>query len=368
MKPADLTKITERRTLNNDRFRKDMRKEHGVEEGFTDVEIWVDTGNYALNKRISNKFNRGIPLGKVTVFAGESGSGKSFIVSGSIVRHAQQMGIMPVLLDAEYALDKSWMEAVGVDLDPNKIMRYPVDTVSSCAATVNTFMKGYVEDYGKLPYDERPAVLFVIDSLGQLSTETDIDQFAKGELKGDMGRKPRQLKALIQQCNRLFGSQPIGLVCTNHVYKSQDMFNPDDVISGGGGPIFSASIVVSMNKLKLKEDEDGNKISEVRGIRSKMKCVKSRFAKPFEEVELKIPYETGLDPYSGLVDMFEAMGVLVKDGNKLKYVAKDGTEHKYFRKQIEDSLLDLIMAEIEADEDDGEVVGVDETPKEFRDE
>lgn len=364
MKPADLTKLN-RPKLNNDRFRKDMWKEHKIEEGFTDVEIWISTGNYALNKRISNKFHRGIPLGKVTVFAGESGSGKSFIVSGSVVRHAQQMGIMPVLLDAEYALDKSWMLAVGASLDPADIMRFPVDTVSSCASTINTFMTGYLEEHGKKPYDERPAVLFIIDSLGQLSTETDLDQFSKGDLKGDMGRKPKQLKALIQQCNRLFGSQPIGLVCTNHVYKSQDMFNPDDVISGGGGPIFSASIVVAMNKLKLKEDEDGNKIAEVRGIRSKMKCVKSRFAKPFEEVELKIPYETGLDPYSGLIEMFEKMNILVKDGNKLKYVAKDGTEHKYFRKQIENSLLDLIMSEVE--DDDDQVSGVDMTPKGLKD-
>ena len=73
--------------------------------------------------------------------------------------------------------------------------------------------------------------------------------------------------------------------------------------------------------------------------------MKTRYNKPFETVELKIPWDSGMDPYSGLLDMFEAKNLLVKDGNKLKYIALDGTEHKYFRKQIDHDLLDLIMME-----------------------
>jgi hypothetical protein len=73
--------------------------------------------------------------------------------------------------------------------------------------------------------------------------------------------------------------------------------------------------------------------------------MKSRYAKPFETMEIKIPYDTGMDPYSGLIELFESKSVLVKDGNKLKYIATDGTEHKYFRKQITDELLMQIMLE-----------------------
>lgn len=117
------------------------------------------------------------------------------------------------------------------------------------------------------------------------------------------------------------------------------------VVSHNSGFLFASSIVMAMNKLKLKEDEDGNKISEVRGIRAKVKLAKSRYAKPFEEVEIKIPYDSGMDPYSGLVEFFEKHGALVKDGNKLKYVAKDGSEHKYYRKDIPNELLDRMMFE-----------------------
>jgi len=95
------------------------------------------------------------------------------------------------------------------------------------------------------------------------------------------------------------------MVCTNHTYASQDMFDPDDKISGGQGFIYASSIVVAMKKLKLKEDEDGNKISEVKGIRASCKIMKTRYNKPFESVQVKIPYETGMSPYSGLTNMLE---------------------------------------------------------------
>jgi len=100
-----------------------------------------------------------------------------------------------------------------------------------------------------------------------------------------------------------------------------------------------------MRKLKLKEDEDGNKTTTVQGIRAQAKCMKTRFNKPFEQVELRIPWDTGLDPYSGLVDMFEQKGLLVKEGKMLKYKALDGSETKSFRKNITNELLDKIMSE-----------------------
>ena len=89
----------------------------------------------------------------------------------------------------------------------------------------------------------------------------------------------------------------------------------------------------------------GKKVTDVRGIRAACKVMKTRYNKPFENVEIKIPWETGMDPYSGLIDIFEKKSVLVKDGNKLKYIDKDGKEHKYFRSSIPESLLNQIMDE-----------------------
>jgi hypothetical protein len=182
--------------------------------------------------------------------------------------------------------------------------------------------------------------------LGMLLTPTDVDQFNKGDMKGDMGRKPKALTSLVRNTVNMIGSLNVGLVCTNHTYASQDMFDPDDKISGGSGFIYASSIVVAMKKLKLKEDEAGNKISEVMGIRAGCKVMKTRYAKPFEGVQVKIPYETGMNPYSGLVELFEKKNLLVKQGNRLKYINLAGEEVLEYRKAwMQDGKLDLIMSE-----------------------
>lgn len=335
-KPFDLSK-----------FRKDLTKTiDGLSIGFNDPTDWISTGNYALNYLISGDFHKGVPLGKVTVFAGESGSGKSYICSGNLVRHAQEQGIFVVLVDTENALDEDWLKALGVDTADDKLLKLNMAMIDDVAKTISEFMKSYKA----LPESDRPKVLFIIDSLGMLLTPTDVNQFEAGDMKGDMGRKPKALTALVRNCVNMFGNANVGLVATNHTYASQDMFDPDDKISGGQGFIYASSIVVAMKKLKLKEDEDGNKVSEVNGIRSACKIMKTRYAKPFEGVQVKIPYSTGMSPYSGLLDLIEKKGMVSKEGNRLAYITLDGEIIKLFRKAWEaneDGCLDKVMAEFE---------------------
>jgi recombination protein RecA len=365
-KPFDLTK-----------FRTGLTKSiTGISAGFHDPRDWISTGNYTLNYLISGDFNKGIPLGKVSVFAGESGSGKSFICSGNIVRHAQQSGCQVVLFDSENALDEEWLKALEVDTSPEKLLRISVSMIDDVAKAISDFMKDYKSNYGDLPYEDQPKLIFVIDSLGMLLTPTDVDQFQKGDMKGDMGRKPKALTALVRNTVNQIAPYPIALIATNHTYASQDMFDPDDKISGGQGFIYASSIVVAMRKLKLKEDEDGNKISEVRGIRSACKVMKTRYSKPFESVQIKIPYESGMDPYSGLLDMFEAKGILAKEGNKLSYTSPvTGEIIKEFRKGWTGAKLQIIIDEWKqnpiASKDTVEDASADDfepTPEEYADE
>jgi recombination protein RecA len=330
------------------KFRKSITKAiDGISVGFTDPTDWISTNNYALNYLISGDFNKGVPLGKVTVFAGESGAGKSFICSGNLVANAQKQGIYVILVDSENALDEKWLHALGVDTSEDKLLKLNMAMIDDVGKMISEFVK----EYKVLPEDQRPKVLFVVDSLGMLLTPTDVNQFEAGDMKGDMGRKPKALAALVRNCVNMFGSLNLGLVCTAHTYASQDMFDPDDKISGGQGFIYASSIVVAMRKLKLKEDEDGNKISEVKGIRAACKIMKTRYAKPFESVQVKIPYETGMNPYSGLTDLVEGKELLKKEGNSLVYTTADGEIIKKFRKGWErndDGCLDRVMADITA--------------------
>jgi len=333
-KPFDLSK-----------FRKSITKSiDGISVGFNDPDTWISTGNYTLNYLISGAFDKGIPMGKVTVFAGESGAGKSFICSGNLITNAQKQGIYVILIDSENALDEKWLHALDVDTSEDKLLKLNMAMIDDVAKMISEFVK----EYKTMPEAERPKVLFVVDSLGMLLTPTDVNQFEAGDMKGDMGRKPKALAALVRNCVNMFGNLNLGLVCTAHTYASQDMFDPDDKISGGQGFIYASSIVVAMKKMKLKEDEDGNKISEVMGIRAGCKVMKTRYAKPFEGMQVKIPYETGMNPYSGLTDLAEKKGMLKKEGNRLVFVTSEGEIIKQFRKAWEaneDGCLDKVMTD-----------------------
>jgi RecA/RadA recombinase len=338
------------------KFRKSLTKSiDGLGIGFNDPTDWISTGNYALNYLVSGDFHKGVPLGKVTVLAGESGAGKSYIAAGNIVKSAQEQGIFVVLIDTENALDEKWLHALDVDTSPEKILKLNMSMIDDVAKTISEFMK----EYRDMAEEERPKVLFVIDSLGMLLTPTDVDQFNKGDMKGDMGRKPKALTSLVRNTVNMIGSYNVGMVCTNHTYASQDMFDPDDKISGGQGFIYASSIVVAMRKLKLKVDADGNKTTTVQGIRAACKVMKTRYAKPFEAVQVQIPYETGMDPYSGCVDLFEAKGLLKKDGNRLKYTDLNGEVHLEYRKNWTGDKLNMIMEELDKEPETVEPVEVE---------
>ena len=271
-------------------------------------------------------------------------SGKSYFCSGNIVKHAQEQGIFVILIDSENALDESWMQALGVDTSPENLLKLSICMIDDVAKTISEFMK----EYKAMPADDRPKVLFVVDSLGMLLTPTDVNQFEAGDMKGDMGRKPKALTALVRNCVNMFGNFNVGLVATNHTYGSQDPYNPDPIISGGNGFVYASSIVVAMKKLKLKEDEDGNKTTTVNGIRAGCKIMKTRYAKPFESIEVQIPYTEGMSIYSGMFDLLEARGIVKKEGNRYTYIDLAGAEHKYYRKEWnrnEAGILDTVMVE-----------------------
>lgn len=338
-KPMDFSKIKKNfsKSLVNGSF------------GFHDPKIWISSGNYALNYIVSGSFDKAFPLGKVAIVAGDSGAGKSYIVSGNAIRDAQQKGIFVILIDTENALDETWLNSLGVDTAEESLLKVNIAMIDDVAAFINAIVSDYKSTYDGVPNEDRQKILIVIDSLGMLMTPTDVAHFEKGDLKGDMGRKPRALKALVTNCTNLFGDLDIGLLVTNHTYESQDMFDPTPKITGGAGFVYASSMLILMQKLKLKEDEDGNKVSDVRGIRAKCTCLKSRYNRPFQTTTVNIPYDTGMNPYSGLIELFEHNEILVKDGNKLSYTDLDGNSDKWFRKQLiqDTSILDKIMGEFE---------------------
>lgn len=335
----------------------------GISIGFNDPTTWLDTGCYALNYLCSGKFDGGIPLeGKFTMFAGDSGSGKSYIGTANLVLDCIRKGVFPVVVDTENGLDESWLAKFGINGED--VMKASAATVDDLAAFIGAFIEMYKAENDSKPYKERPPVLIIVDSLGMLITGNQEKQFMEGDQKGDLGLKAKQITATLRVAMAKIACERIGLVATNHVYDSQDQYTPDK-ISGGKMLEFASSIIIQMNKLLLKEDEDGNKLADgaVAGIKSSIVVRKSRYSKPFEKLKINIPYDKGMDPYSGLFELFEKKGVIQKDGARYTYTSPEtGEVLKDWRKNFKkNGWLDQIMTEWSHWENAAEAAGFDHT-------
>lgn len=277
-------------------------------------------------------------------------SGKSYIASGNVVKWCQDNNVLPVIIDTENALDESWMR--NFDIDPNGyIMKISAAMLDDIAKIMAEFLSSYKAEYADAPFEEKPKVLFIIDSLGMAITSTEEEQFNKGDMKGDLGRKQKQIYSICRNFVSSCANEPIGLFCTQHTYDSQDMFNPDSVISGGSGLQFTPSIIIALTKRKLKEDENGVKTSDVKGIKVSAVVRKTRYAQPFQKIDFNIPWDSGMDPYSGLFELFaESLTynnkpIIAKEGSYCAYYdLKTGEQiWKKYRKSIEHSDYDRIM-------------------------
>jgi len=293
-------------------FLKDFQKQLakvGIEEGSSKPpRYWYSTGNHVLNKIQGGSFYRGIPQGRVAGLVGPSGSGKSFVLC-NILREAQKAGAFCVVLDSENALDDEFASKIGVDVD-NNYMYVAVDTIPQVQKTISAFIKGYKEEYGT---DENaPKILIGIDSLDMLLTETEEENFKKGVHKGDQGQRNKQLKAVLRQFVQAIKHYNISIVVTDQVYRNQDVMNGEGVWMVKDAVKFSLSHITMLTKLKLKDT--GSR--EVKGIRMKCEGYKTRFTKPFQTVTIEVPYDTGMDPYNGLLDVAVEMEIINKKGSR----------------------------------------------------
>ncbi len=297
-----------------EKFKKEIAKLDTVGVGIKATEEWLSTGNFALNRALSGDFKKGVPLSKLTLFAGPSGSGKSFI-SANLCRQAQKEGYHILYLDSEHAIDVDYLAKIGVDVGEEALTYISVATIEDVNAILSEFFSGYKKEYGK-DNNEAQKTLIVLDSLAMLSSSTEMENYDKGVIKGDQGQLAKRRKAMLRLAVGNIGRLPISMILTDHVY-------PQDIMLGDGAwaitnsTKFSVSIIGIVTKLKLKEE------GEVTGVRMRFETYKSRFAKLGTKVELEVPYNKGMSPFSGLVPLLEEMGVIAKGtqpGEKMSYV------------------------------------------------
>jgi recombination protein RecA len=317
-------------------FKKQLGKMETIVTEFGPPKFWYSTGNYALNKIISGSFSKGIPQGRVTCFAGPSGAGKSFILS-NVVKNAQAQGAFVVMLDSEHALDVGYLKKIGVDVSEDKFLYAGVTTFSDVVKVVSEFITSYEKTYGR-DNPNSPQVIIALDSIDMLITDSENDHFESGVQKGDQGQRAKQSKHMLRTLVSRIKRNPMSFLVTHQVYPNADLMNGQGLWIVNNAIRYSASQIMLVVPAKLK---DG---TEVVGVRMKVETYKSRFAQVGTRVEVEVPYASGMNPYSGFLDMMEEMGIVKSSGAWKSLELPDKEPRKFQTKHLDKALFDEIMS------------------------
>ena len=297
-------------------FLKDVIKAVGGEytrlaQEIEEDECYVDTGSLVLNALISGTLFGGASSNKITTFSGLQGSGKTFF-SLSVVKNF--LDINPdgycLYFDTEAAVTKKMLTAKGIDL--SRVVVLNVVTVEE----FRTKALKAVDLYMKSPKENQKPCMFVLDSLGMLSTNKEIKDTLEENDKKYM-TKAGLIKATFRMLTLKLGQANIPMIVTNHIYANVGGYGPAQVQSGGSGMLYSASTIVELSKAKEK---DG---TEIVGNIITAKTFKSRLSKENQEVQVRLYYDDrGLDRYYGLIGLGEESGIIPRIGNRYEINGK----------------------------------------------
>lgn len=334
-------------------YNKECEDIDGISMSSPSPNFWLDTGSLVINKIISGSYDKGWASGRLGEVAGPSASGKSFLL-GNAVKSAlnnsqQEWGTLVV--DSENAVDDDYLEGIGAKILDNPLYNYRgVSTISQVVNVVSKFIKAYKEAEETMPF------LITIDSLDNLMTDSETEQYESGEMRGDQGQHPRQIKAMLKRFVTDVKGTNIVMLCSKGMYANQnkiESFNDPYVLNEATK--FAFSQILTLTKYKLK-DKSTNTFE---GINLKVRGEKTRFAKPFQQVTIELPYDTGMDPYTGMLDAAVALGIVEKSASWYYYGEKKFQKGDFDSVKAEvvaevlvkDSTLDVQVDETEMEED-----------------
>ena len=323
-------------------FLKDIVKEIGGEytqlaSDIDETETFVDTGSFIFNALVSGSIFGGVSGNKITAIAGESSTGKTFF-SLAVVKNFLDNNPTGYCLyfDTEAAITRSLLESRGIDT--SRVVVVNVVTVEEFRGTA---LKA-VDLYLKKPEAERNPCMFVLDSLGMLSTSKEINDALNDKEVRDM-TKSQLIKGAFRMVTLKLGKAKIPMIVTNHIYQVIGSYVPTQEMGGGSGLKYAASTIIHLGK---KKEKDG---TEVIGNIIKAKSIKSRLSKENQDVEIRLYYdERGLDKYYGLLELGEIGGLWKNvagryemDGKKIygKEILKN--PEQYFTPQVLQALDEI---------------------------
>ena len=310
----------------------------GVSAG--DSADFIDTGSHIFNALVSGSIYGGVPSNKITAIAGESSTGKTFFCLG-IVQHFldsnPDAGV--IYFESESAISKQMIEDRGIASD--RMLIVPVATIEQFRTQACKILDNYVDQ----PEEKRQPLMFVLDSLGMLSTEKEIADVAADKQVRDM-TKSQLIKGAFRVLTLKLGKANVPMLVTNHTYDVIGSYVPMKEMGGGSGLKYASSTIIYLSK---KKEKDG---TEVVGNIIKCKTQKSRLTKENSQVETRLYYDKGLDRYYGLLELGEKGGLWKNvagryemDGKKVyaKQILKD--PETYFTAEVMQALDEIAKKE-----------------------
>jgi len=275
------------------------------------TEAFIDTGSLIFNGLVSGSLSGGVSSSRITAIAGETSTGKTYFAL-AVVRNFldNNPDAYALYFDTESAINKELLESRGIDT--KRIAIVEVVTIEDFRGKA---LKA-IDMYLKTPTDDRKPCMFVLDSLGMLSTEKEIRDALDDKLVRDM-TKSQLVKGAFRMLTLKLGQANVPLIVTNHTYDVIGAYVPTKEMGGGSGLKYAASTIIYLSKSKEKDGK------EVIGNIIKAKTVKSRLSKENKQVEIRLYYdERGLDKYYGLLDLAEKHDIIKKVGNRYEINGK----------------------------------------------
>ena len=322
-------------------FLKDIVKEIGDEytqiaADIDETERYIDTGSYIFNAVVSGSVFGGVSSNKITAIAGESSTGKTYF-SLAVVKNFLDNNPDGYCLyfDTEAAVNKGLLESRGVDLTRTVVVN--VVTIEEFRTKALKAVAKYLE----MPIEDRKPCMFVLDSLGMLSTEKEIRDALDDKQVRDM-TKSQLVKGAFRMLTLKLGQADIPLIVTNHTYDVIGSYVPTKEMGGGSGLKYAASTIIYLSKKKEKDK------TEVVGNIIKAKTVKSRLSRENKDVNIRLYFdERGLDRYYGLLELGELGGLWKNVAGRYEMNGK-----KIYAKEIlknpTDYFTDDIMKKLDA--------------------
>ena len=262
-----------------------------------DTNSYIDTGSFIFNSLVSGSIYGGIAGNKITALAGESSTGKTFFCLG-VVQHFLESnpdaGV--IYFESESAISKQLIDSRGIDTD--RMLIVPVTTVQEFRTQAIKILDKYLT---QVP-DKRQPLMFVLDSLGMLSTTKEVEDAEAGKETRDMTRA-QIVKSIFRVLTLKLGKANVPMLVTNHTYDVVGAYIPTKEMGGGSGLKYAASTIIYLSK---KKEKDGK---EVVGNIIKCKAAKARLTKENSQVEVRLYYDKGLDRYYGLLELGEKYGL-----------------------------------------------------------